>query len=278
MTPHPLELAAMRQYRRWMAMSNPAQAETSLRRMLAREANLPAAHSALARLRWPGPDYRAWLAWLHRHLTPRVYVEIGVESGASLSLVQPDTRVIAIDPEPVGEPLRACPGYGQLFAQTSAEFMAQSCELSGLSETGFNLAFIDGDHRFESVLDDFIALERHSAPGAVVVLHDTLPLTESTSGGERHTGFYSGDAWKVVPCLRALRPDLRLTTLPTAPTGLTVVTGLDPTSHVLETRRELIHQVYARLPSTHAVTRPHTLFNLGRNDPEWLAGWLAHGQ
>ena len=61
MTPHPLDTAAMRHYRRWMAKDNRTQAETSLRRMLAREANLPAAHSALARLRWPGPDYRAWL-------------------------------------------------------------------------------------------------------------------------------------------------------------------------------------------------------------------------
>ena len=77
---------------------------------------------------------------------------------------------------------------------------------------------------------------------------------------------------------RALRPDLRLTTLPTAPTGLTVITGLDPSSRVLDTRRALIHQVYARLPSAHAVAHPHTLFNLGENDPAWLARWLAHGQ
>lgn len=75
MTPHPLDTAAMRHYRRWMAKGNRMQAETSLRHMLAREANLPAAHSALARLRWPGQDYRAWLAWLHRHLNPKVYVK-----------------------------------------------------------------------------------------------------------------------------------------------------------------------------------------------------------
>ena len=278
MTPHPLDTAAMRHYRRWMAKGNRMQAETSLRHMLAREANLPAAHSALARLRWPGQDYRAWLAWLHRHLNPKVYVEIGVEAGISLALVQRGTQVIAIDPSPVGDPLHNCPSSGQLFVQTSADFFAKVPARSGLTLTGFNLAVIDGDHRFESVLNDFIALERHAAPGAVVLLHDTLPLTESTSGGERHTGFYSGDAWKIVPCLRALRPDLRLTTLPTAPTGLTVITGLTPTSTILQERQTLIHQVYASLPSAHAVAHPHALFNLGNNDPAWLERWLATGQ
>ena len=176
------------------------------------------------------------------------------------------------------DPLHNCPSSGQLFVQTSADFFAKVPARSGLTLTGFNLAFIDGDHRFESVLNDFIALERHAAPGAVVLLHDTLPLTESTSGGERHTGFYSGDAWKIVPCLRALRPDLRLTTLPTAPPGLTVITGLTPTSTILQERQTLIHQVYASLPSAHAVAHPHALFNLGNNDPAWLERWLATGQ
>lgn len=66
MTPHPLDTAAMRHYRRWMAKGNRTQAETSLRRMLAREANLPAAHSALARLRWhgcAGPDPTTAPGW-----------------------------------------------------------------------------------------------------------------------------------------------------------------------------------------------------------------------
>ena len=39
---------------------------------------------------------------------------------------------------------------------------------------------------------------------------------------------WSGDVWKVVVWLRRHRPDLRITTLDVAPTGLAVVTGLDP--------------------------------------------------
>ncbi len=274
----PLNTTAMRQARRSMANGNIPHAEAGLRRMLSRDNNLPAAHLALAKLRWPGPDYRHWLAWLHKQLAPKVYVEIGVEAGKSLALAQPGTEVIAIDPAPIGDPLQSCVASGQLFEQTSAAFFADVPAASGLATKGFDLAFIDGDHRFESVLDDFIALERYANPGAVILLHDTLPLTESTSGGARHTGFYSGDAWKVVPCLRALRPDLRLTTLPTAPTGLTLVTGLNRSSRLLETRRALIHSAYAHLPSAHAVANPHALFSLGQNDPTWLAAWLANAQ
>lgn len=278
MNPIPLETDTLRQHRRWLMQGCRSEAEACLRQALAIEENLPAVHVALAQLRWPGLKYRDWLAWLHQHLQPKVYVEIGVEAGHSLALTQASARVIAIDPAPVGDPLRTCPGQGRLFAQTSAAFFAQSCAASGLSETGFHLAFIDGDHRFASVLDDFVALERLAAPGAVVLLHDTLPLTESTSGSERRTGFYSGDAWKIVPCLRALRPDLRLTTLPTAPTGLTVVTGLNPQDCTLGSRKALICQAYASLTASHAVAHPQALFNLGENDPAWLARWLAHGR
>ena len=268
----------MREYHHWLRKGDRYRAERCLRNMLSHEDNTPAAHAALASLRWSGPDYRAWLAWLHAHLRPQVYVEIGVESGRSLAQVQADTQVIAIDPAPVGDPLQHCPAAGQLFVQTSADFFTNVPPHSPLRERGFNMAFIDGDHRFESVLDDFIALERYAAPEAVVVFHDTLPLTEATSSDVRQTGFYSGDAWKIVPCLRALRPDLRITTLPTAPTGLTVVSRLDRHSTVLMERRAQIVPVYAPLSSAYAVAHPEVLFNLGENDPAWLAAWLVDGR
>lgn len=274
MQQHPLDQEAARQFKHWMALGQPEQAEAALWQLLAQEPNLPSAHQALARLRWPGPDYHEWLSWFHRRLQPALYVEIGVESGASLALAQPASQVIAIDPAPLGDPLQACAAPAQLFRQTSASFFAAVPVGCGL-ERGFDLAFVDGDHRFESVLEDFIALERHAAPGAVVLLHDTLPLTASTSGSVRNTGFYSGDTWKVVPCLRALRPELHMVTLPAAPTGLTIITGLNPRSSVLQQRLPLIRQVYGRLPATRAVETPDRLMLLGRNDWSWMADWLS---
>jgi predicted O-methyltransferase YrrM len=277
---HPLEEKALRQFRRFMAQGQAAAARDCLRDALAREANLPGVHVALARLRWPGPDYRFWLAWFHAHLAPGLYLEIGVEKGESLALALPSTRVVGVDPAPIGDPLQRCRGVARMYHRTSAAFFAAVPEDSGLESGGFDLAFIDGDHHFEAVLDDFVAAERYAAAGAVLLLHDTVPLDCATATREHRTGFYTGDAWKIVPCLRSLRPDLQIVTLPTAPTGLTVVTGLDPSSRVLRDRLPLIHQTYAPLPPDQAVAAPDSMFSLGLNDPSWMAGWLrsARGQ
>ena len=64
-------------------------------------------------------------------------------------------------------------------------------------------------------------------PDSIILIHDTLPLDEVTQRPEREKGFYTGDVWKIVPCLRALRPDLEVFTIATPSSGLTVVAGLD---------------------------------------------------
>lgn len=271
---HPLEVQALRQFRRCMVRGQPAAARDALLQALAEEANLPGVHVALARLRWPGPDYRHWLAWFHAQLAPRVYLEIGVERGDSLALAAPSTRVIGVDPAPKGDPLHQCRGPARLYRLHSAAFFAAVPADCGLQSQGYDLAFIDGDHRFEAVLDDFIAAERHAAPGAVLLLHDTLPLNVTTASREHRTGFYTADGWKLVPCLRSLRPDLHIVTVPTAPTGLTVVTGLDPSNDVLRDRLGAVREAYARLPADQAVAAPESVFPLGLNDPQWMARWL----
>ena len=270
---HPLQPLTLARFRRLLVRGEREAARHCLLQALAQEPNLPRVHLALARLRWPGPDYKAWLDWLHAQLRPRLYLEIGVERGETLALARPPTRVVGVDPAPKGQSLARCLAEGVLVPSTSAEFFAAPPADAGM-DGGFELAFVDGDHRFAAVLDDFIGLEAMAAPGAVVALHDTLPVDALTAAPERRSGFYSGDGWKIVPCLRALRTELRIVTLPVAPTGLTLITGLDPRSKLLRSRRAAILQAYAALDARRVVERPEELMTLGVNDPDWVAGWL----
>jgi len=210
---------------KWAAGDH-AGAEAALLGALGRDPDGLPAHLLLARMRRPGPDYLAVLADLHHRLRPRLYVEIGVGDGSSLALVRPDCQAVAIDPAP----RLAAPVQGNnitIVHQTSDAFFA-GAEASGLLRDGFDLALIDGDHHCEQVLRDIAHLERHARPDAMIVLHDSVPLDQATSARDRRTTFYSGDVWKAVAALMEMRPDLHVTTLEAAPTGLTLVRGVWP--------------------------------------------------
>jgi predicted O-methyltransferase YrrM len=270
-----LERSALARFGLLTAHGEAEQAQTVLRQALALEPDLPRVHQALARLRWPGPDCLDWLAWLHRALRPDLYVEIGVGGGEWLALAQPPTRVVGVDPAPVGDPLARCAAQARLYRQPSAQFLRLPPADSGLRSDGFDLACIDGEPRFEDALDDFIGLEAWAAPGALIVVRDTLPLTPLTAARERRTGFYTGERWKIVPCLRGVRPELRVVTLPVAPAGLTLVAGLDPQSPLLRERREDIVEACAGLDAARAVARPEVVLGpLAINDAGWVSRWL----
>jgi hypothetical protein len=198
--------------------------------------NLYQAHLGLAMLRMPGDDYLVWLEQLYRLLGPETVVEIGVRHGESLAQVQPPTVAIGIDPAPtVTFPLKT---ETHLFTETSNEFFAAGRLDKLLDGRPLSIGFIDGLHLFEQALKDFIHLEGCCGPRSVILFHDTVPLDEPTQRRTCETAFHTGDVWKTILCLKHYRPDLEIFTIATPPTGLTVVTGLDPTSRVLTDQYE----------------------------------------
>jgi hypothetical protein len=66
------------------------------------------------------------------------------------------------------------------------------------------------------------------------MLHDCLPLDAVTAGRTPTTHFYSGDVWKLTMCLNVHRPDLKMKMIRTGPTGLCLVSNLDPQSKALD--------------------------------------------
>jgi Methyltransferase domain len=186
----------------------------------------------------PPRDYFDLLDFVHQTTIPRTYVEIGVASGKSLSIALPGTILVGIDPAAdVRHPIS---GQLHLFRQTSDDFFASGA-LDGLIHgLPVDVSFIDGLHHFDVVLRDFRNLEAVSAPGSVILIHDCLPPAPRVAARERETSLWAGDVWKAIVGLRQYRPDLKIALEDVAPTGLAVVTALQPTSRVLFDRYDEI--------------------------------------
>jgi len=237
-------------YRAQMAQhaGDVAQATELLLRLLGRLPDFPGAHGALASLRLPGPPYRDVLRRLHELLRPRSYLEIGIETGATLAFAQAAERAIGIDPDASKLRRELVPPCARVFHETSDAFFERMTREQALGAHSVDLAFIDGMHLFEFALRDFVHVEAWSQPNGVIVLHDCLPIFPLTASRERRTKFWVGDVWKVVSILREYRPELRVKIVATAPSGLCVVRGLDPTSRVLAERLDEIIERYRELP------------------------------
>ncbi len=214
------------------------QAIAACREALALDPDYLPAHIGMARAKLPGDDFLAYLAHFHEELRPRVYLEIGVDVGRTLSLARPPTRAIGVDPTPKGG--RTFAATTMLFALESNPFFESGEAERALAGETVDLAFVDGLHLFEQALSDFQNIERRAGPRGVAIFHDCLPLTAATATRRRRTSFWTGDVWKIAPILRQLRPDLSVFLVPTYPTGLLVVTGLDPRSRVLEENRDAV--------------------------------------
>jgi hypothetical protein len=201
-------------------------------------------HDLLASLFLHGEHYLQVLERIHAHLKPRTYVEIGFEQGHSLRLASPQTRAVGIDPEPrLSAPL---PPNVRVFAETSDDFFARHdlrAELGGLP---VDLAFIDGMHRFEFALRDFMNLERFCTPQSTIVLDDCFPHDRRTAMRERVVHFWTGDVWKAVVLLKKYRPDLSIHTIAAPPSGVCLVRNPDPASTFIgDNLRRLVDEFMA---------------------------------
>jgi hypothetical protein len=187
-----------------------------------------------------GEEYISFLTRLHASFNPSTYFEIGVQFGTSLKIARCDS--IAVDPvfvcdaDVIGRK-PAC----HFFQQTSDSFFESKSPIEILGGP-IDFAFLDGLHWFDFLLRDFINTEQHCSANSLIVLHDCLPpgfyMTSRDINDANHPqsafqGWWSGDVWKMVPTLQRHRPDLDIKVIDCAPTGLVIVSGLDPKSTVL---------------------------------------------
>lgn len=227
---------------------------------------------AEAERRFAGIKYTDWLSVLHAAIKPRTYLEIGVAGGHTLQLSHPSTAAIGVDPAFRIE----CPvnSWSRLFRTTSDDFFAKNDVKALFAGTPVDFAFIDGLHTFDQALKDFINIEKHSHRNTIVVAHDIFPVEPLTALREQLTTFWVGDTWKMIPLLIKERPDLRIFTLPTYPSGLAVITNLDPDSTALDDRvDDLVADYMNRLDDQ--VMDAENLLNVVPNDIEQVLGSLG---
>lgn len=180
-----------------------------------------------------------FLRGMHERLTPRGYLEIGVNDGRSLALSR--ARSIAVDPAfKITAPI-SCDL--QLVKSTSDDFFARENPVDHLPDSVIDFAFIDGLHIFEYALRDFMNVERCASWTTVVILDDMLPRSVAEAARDRHTLEWTGDVFKVAQVLRRCRPDLVCLALDTQPTGLLLVLGADPDNRTLpDSYQEIVAQ------------------------------------
>lgn len=244
---------------------------TLLGQVVSAQGDCVEAHLAWARALMPGADYIEILKQLLDFLEPRNYIEIGVEFGTTLELVKPPIRAIGIDPAPQIEGSLA--ENISIYHSTSDDFFADN-DLKSILGAPFDIAFIDGLHIFEQVLRDFINFEKYAGPDSLILIHDCLPLDGQTASRTRNTQFWSGDVWKIIPCLKQERPDLSLFTIPAYPTGLCLVGGLDPDSNLLAENYERIVDRYLALKYD-AISDKAEYFSLHANDWQLISETLT---
>jgi hypothetical protein len=189
-----------------------------------------------------------FLRRLHRRTKPKTYLEVGVNSGASLRLSR--ARSIAIDPQfKITHPMRC---NLALFKAASDDHFARPDAFAHFRGRPTDLAFIDGLHLFEFALRDFMNVEKQTDWTSVVVFDDMLPRDVDEAARDRHTSAWTGDVFKVIPTLREYRPDLVLLPVDTKPTGLLVVLAPDAANSVLADRYDEIERRYV-VPDPQAV-------------------------
>jgi hypothetical protein len=231
-----------------------------------------------------GIPYVDFLALLNAQLAPKSYFEIGTESGESAARFACPT--ICIDPQfNLSSHIVAGKRELHLYQMTSDAFFAGP-HLERILPDGPDIAFLDGMHRFEYLLRDFINTEMRAHSRSLLLLHDCLPQNQrmtsrlAVAGPEAegpHLRFaWTGDVWKIIPLLKKYRPDLHVVFLDCPPTGLVAVSGLDPASRVLggsyheilaEFRdveltgygRETLWRDYPTVDSRALAARPHDL-------------------
>jgi hypothetical protein len=193
-----------------------------------------------------GAEYIGILMSLHEWLEPVSYFEIGTNEGDSLSVANCGSAAVDLKFSLGTRDFLGRKPFCGLYQMPSDTFFDQH-DPTLIFDGPIELAFLDGMHYCEYLLRDFTNTERYCRRSSVIALHDCVPVEMSIAKQEAapsvepsRAGWWTGDVWRTLLALRKHRPDLAFTVVDSFPTGLVLVTNLDPQSTVLTDDYEAI--------------------------------------
>ena len=199
-----------------------------------------------------GENYTRIMEKLHGALRPKTYMEIGTETGQSLAYAQCPS--LAIDPKfqiDGGRMSQILKRPISLFFAMESDAFFRDHDPTRYLGNKIDFAFLDGMHWCEFLLRDFINTERHCHENSIILLHDCLPVEPPIADRAFRTresimphrkGWWTGDVWRTALAIKRYRPRLTITAIDAQPTGLLIVSGLDPGNTVLSDRYDQLEK------------------------------------
>ena len=177
--------------------------------------------------------YVRFLTLLHRRLVVDWYMEVGCRNGRAFAPAR--SKTIAVDPFfQIEQNVVNAKEELHIFQRTSDDFFAS--QFLERNDIRLSLSFLDGMHLAEYLLRDIINTERNARADGVIMLHDCAPFNLVMTRRDQSAGppgAWTGDVWKLIPILKEYRPDLKVEVLGCKPTGLVVISNLDPDNRAL---------------------------------------------
>jgi hypothetical protein len=109
------------------------------------------------------------------------YLEIGVDKNLVFNSI----------PIPIVNKIGVDPIQGGTHRMKSEDFFKKNFYK-------FDIIFIDGDHNYEQVRDDFIECLKILNPRGIIFLHDVLPRSELEQTIPQKIDIWTGDVWKLI--------------------------------------------------------------------------------
>jgi len=126
------------------------------------------------------------------------YLEIGCANGECLARVNVPAKW-GVDPAPQWA---AAKHTNVFISMKSSDFF----DLGIYPQPGFDLIFIDSDHRAAVVYEEVRRALSVLVPGGVIVLHDANPSEEAMQIVPMMQSIWTGDVWKAVAAIRSMWP------------------------------------------------------------------------